>query len=158
MTTPVGEPHFFVTRSWRDLAEGRLPDRQVLDRATRGHPVMIQAWAPVTPNVIAFNTAALHRLGLDERHPPRRRRVDREGRARDAHRDPDRLGDQLLQLRQLQQLAVDADPVRPDRQVVPATVRAMRQYNAQGVTPSTRTTGWRPRSSRPTERSARGRS
>jgi predicted amidohydrolase YtcJ len=38
MTTPVGEPHFFVTRSWRDLAEGRLPDRQVFDRATSELP------------------------------------------------------------------------------------------------------------------------
>ena len=69
MTTPVGEPHFFVTRSWRDLAEGRLPDRHVLDRASREHPVMIQAWAPVTPNVLAFNSMALARLGLDEQTP-----------------------------------------------------------------------------------------
>lgn len=38
MTTPVGEPHYFVRRSWRDLAEGRLPDRRVLDRAAAEHP------------------------------------------------------------------------------------------------------------------------
>jgi predicted amidohydrolase YtcJ len=71
MTTPVGEPHFFVTRSWRDLAEGRLPDRHLLDRASREHPVMIQAWAPVTPNAMAFNSLALARLGLDARTPER---------------------------------------------------------------------------------------
>jgi len=45
MTTPVGEPHYFIRRSWRDLAEGRLPDRHVLDRATAAHPIFIQAWA-----------------------------------------------------------------------------------------------------------------
>ena len=50
MTTPVGEPHYFLRRSWRHLAEGALPDRHVLDRATREHPVFIQAWAPVIPN------------------------------------------------------------------------------------------------------------
>lgn len=33
MTTPVGEPHYFLRRSGRDLAEARLPDRSVLDRA-----------------------------------------------------------------------------------------------------------------------------
>ncbi len=45
MTTPVGEPHYFVRRSWRDLAKGRLRDRRVLDRATSEHPVLIQGWA-----------------------------------------------------------------------------------------------------------------
>ena len=60
MTTPVGEPHYFIRRSYRDLSERRLPDRHVLDAATRDHPVFIQAWAPVTPNVCAFNSAALH--------------------------------------------------------------------------------------------------
>ncbi len=64
MTTPVGEPHYFVRRSWRDLAEGVLPDRAVLDRAAPGHPVFIQAWAPVVPNVCAMNSLALQRLGI----------------------------------------------------------------------------------------------
>src|SRR5215469_358969 len=59
MTTPVGEPHYFIRRSYRDLAEGELPDRSVLDRAAPGHPVFIQAWAPVTPNVCTMNTLAL---------------------------------------------------------------------------------------------------
>jgi hypothetical protein len=39
MTTPVGEPHYFIRRSYRDLSEGELPDRSVLDRATPEHPV-----------------------------------------------------------------------------------------------------------------------
>lgn len=48
MTSPVGEAHYFICRSYRDLAEGELPDRVVLDRAAPGNPVFIQAWAPVT--------------------------------------------------------------------------------------------------------------
>ena len=32
--TPVGEAHYFIRRSWRDLAKRRLPDRHVLDLAT----------------------------------------------------------------------------------------------------------------------------
>lgn len=65
MTTPVGEPHFFYRRSYRDLAEGALPTREVLDRASDRHPVMIQAWAPVQPNVLALNSVALNLLGID---------------------------------------------------------------------------------------------
>ncbi len=37
--TPVGEPHF--RRSYRDLKEGILPDRLVLDRASTRHPIVI---------------------------------------------------------------------------------------------------------------------
>jgi predicted amidohydrolase YtcJ len=135
MTTPVGEPHFFVTRSWRDLVEGRLPDRQILDRATTDHPVMIQAWAPVTPNVIAFNTIALAQLGLDQATPPQVGHVFIE---KDAHGNPtgiltgsvtnyysnDSFNESLWN--KIPFLQVDG--------VIPATVRAMAQYNAQGVT------------------------
>jgi predicted amidohydrolase YtcJ len=71
MTTPVGEPHYFIRRSYRDLAEGELPDRSVLDVASASHPVMIQAWAPVTPNVCAFNSLGLERLGIDASTPDR---------------------------------------------------------------------------------------
>ncbi len=71
MTTPVGEPHYFIRRSYRDLAEGELPDRWTLDRATGDHPVMIQAWAPVTPNVCALNSYALRELGIDASIPDR---------------------------------------------------------------------------------------
>src|SRR5690606_16388312 len=42
MTTPIGEAHYFIRRSYKDLAEGRMPDRHVLDQATRDHPVLIQ--------------------------------------------------------------------------------------------------------------------
>lgn len=64
--TPVGEPWYFIRRSWRDLAERRLPDRHVLDRAAPDNPVMIQAWTPVTPNIVAFNSAALRALSLTD--------------------------------------------------------------------------------------------
>lgn len=71
MATPIGEPHYFLRRSWRNLAEGRFPDRHVLDRATSAHPVWLQAWAPVTPNVCAFNSAGLAALGLGRETPDR---------------------------------------------------------------------------------------
>ena len=64
MGTPVGEPHYFIRRSWRDLTEGALPGRDVLDRASQEHPIWIQAWAPVTPNVTAFNSAGLRQIGI----------------------------------------------------------------------------------------------
>jgi predicted amidohydrolase YtcJ len=69
MTTPVGEAHYFLRRSWRDLKEGRLPRREVLDRATTEHPVIIQAWAPTTPNVMALNSAGLLKLGITAELP-----------------------------------------------------------------------------------------
>lgn len=69
VTTPVGEPHYFVRRSHRDLAERRLPDRFVLDRATTDHPVHIEAWAPKTPNVCSFNTAGLRACALTDTVP-----------------------------------------------------------------------------------------
>jgi predicted amidohydrolase YtcJ len=36
MTTPVGEPHYFIRRSWRDLAEGCLPRRARRDAQFAG--------------------------------------------------------------------------------------------------------------------------
>lgn len=71
VTTPVGEPHYFVRRSYLDLAERSLPDRRVLDAATTDHPVHIEAWAPRTPNVAAFNTAGLRRCRLTDTLPDR---------------------------------------------------------------------------------------
>lgn len=71
MCTPVGEAHYFHRRSYRDLAEGRLPDRHILDRASSEHPVMIQAWAPMVPNVAAFNSRALQEVGLSWHTPER---------------------------------------------------------------------------------------
>jgi predicted amidohydrolase YtcJ len=70
MATPVGDDeHYFVKHSWRDLTEGTLPDAMALDSATSDHPVIIQAWAPRLPNVIALNTAGIQRLGLDGELP-----------------------------------------------------------------------------------------
>ena len=82
MATPIGEPHYFIRRSWRDLAEHVLPDRRVLDRAAPNHPVWLQAWGPTTPNICVFNSAALKALAstLDARSTEQR--VDRERSAR----------------------------------------------------------------------------
>ena len=71
MCTPVGEAHYFHRRSYRDLHEGRLPDKHVLDRASDKHPIMIQAWAPILPNVCAMNSMALNMLGLSWHTPER---------------------------------------------------------------------------------------
>ena len=64
VTTPVGEPHYFIRRSWRDLPEGRLPNRYELDAAAPDHPVWIQAFAPTLPNVCTMNSKALQVLGF----------------------------------------------------------------------------------------------
>jgi predicted amidohydrolase YtcJ len=71
VTTPVGEPHYFIRRSYRDLAERRLPDRHVLDRATTDHPVWLQAWAPRQPAQTAFNSIGLQRIHLSDHIPDR---------------------------------------------------------------------------------------
>lgn len=71
LATPVGEPHFFIRRSYRDLAERRLPDRHVLDEATTDHPVFIQAWGPTTPNICAFNSKGLEAIGVNDFLPDR---------------------------------------------------------------------------------------
>jgi predicted amidohydrolase YtcJ len=64
MATPVGEPHYFLRRSYRDLTQGQLPDRTIMDAAAPNPPVFIQAWAPVIPNTCVLNTAGLRRLGV----------------------------------------------------------------------------------------------
>ncbi|OGT85164.1 MAG: hypothetical protein A3H91_05335 [Gammaproteobacteria bacterium RIFCSPLOWO2_02_FULL_61_13] len=71
LCSPVGEAHYFIRRSWRHLEESRLPDRHVLDRATSGHPIMIQAWAPRIPNAVAFNSMGLQRIGISHYTPAR---------------------------------------------------------------------------------------
>lgn len=71
MTTPVGEPYYFIRRSYRDLKERVLPNRHVLDRATDRHPVYVQAWTPETPNVCVFNSLALKKLSLTDHIPDR---------------------------------------------------------------------------------------
>jgi predicted amidohydrolase YtcJ len=64
LTTPVGEPYYFIRRSYKDLKEGELPTRHVLDRATDKNPVAIQAWEPNIPNTAVFNSLALRELGI----------------------------------------------------------------------------------------------
>jgi len=71
LTTPVGEPHYFIRRSWRNLPEGRLPNRRELDSAAPDHPVWIQAYAPLLPNVGAMNSMALQVLGFTRELPDR---------------------------------------------------------------------------------------
>ena len=38
MATPVGEPHYFLRRSYRDLTQGQLPDRTIMDAAAPNPP------------------------------------------------------------------------------------------------------------------------
>jgi predicted amidohydrolase YtcJ len=135
MTTPVGEAHYFIRRSWRDLAEGELPGRDVLDRASADHPIAIQAWAPTTPNVMALNTAGLERLGINAETPDQVGRVTIE---KDADGVPtgrlygsvnnyysnEPFTEQLM--RQL--------PLLDPAAIGPGTERSMRAFNALGVT------------------------
>ena len=135
MTTPVGEPHYFIRRSWRDLAEGRLPDRHVLDRAAPHHPVLIQSWAPVIPNVCALNGLALERLRITRDSPDQ---VEHVWIEKDAQGEPTGIlrgavnnyytNDAFMNalLREIPLLQPDA--------VLPGTVRAMATYNRLGVT------------------------
>lgn len=135
MATPVGEPHYFLRRSWRDLAEGTLPDRRVLDRASRAHPIFLQAWAPATPNVCAFNTAALARLGITRDTPDR---VDNVWIEKDAAGEPTGLlrgsvnnyysNDPFMNglLRQV--------PLLDPAALLPGTLAAVAAYHRMGVT------------------------
>jgi predicted amidohydrolase YtcJ len=135
MATPVGEPHYFQRGSWRDLAEGVLPDRALLDAATRDHPVLLQAWAPVTPNMCVLNSLGLERFGLLPDPPDRFGTVTVE---RDAAGQPTgRLhgsvnnyysGDPAWEA-----LLRELPLFRPDA-IGPGTIRAMGEYNALGVT------------------------
>lgn len=67
--SPIGEPHYFSRSSYRDLDEGELPTREILDIAAPNHPVWIQAWAPVNPNVTAFNSRGLDRIQVSHNTP-----------------------------------------------------------------------------------------
>jgi predicted amidohydrolase YtcJ len=135
MATPDGEPHYFQRRSWSDLTEGILPDRTVLDSATQEHPVLLQAWAPVTSNTCVLNTRGLERFGLLPDPPERFGTVTVE---RDAAGQPTgRLqgsvtnyysGDPEWEAK-LRELPL----FRPEA-IGPGTIRAMGEYNALGVT------------------------
>jgi predicted amidohydrolase YtcJ len=135
IATPVGEPHYFIRRSWRDLEEGALPNRELLDRATSAHPVFIQAWAPVTPNVCALSSAALAKLGITRETPDR---VENVWVEKDERGEPTGIlrgsvnnyysNDPFMNglLRQV--------PFFEPSSIVPGTRRAMADYNRLGVT------------------------
>lgn len=71
MTTPVGHRHYVGLGSYKDLPEKNLPDRTVLDRATTNHPVVICAWPPMLPSAMALNSMALQRVGIGPDTPAR---------------------------------------------------------------------------------------
>jgi len=83
--SPVGEPHYFLRRSYRDLAEGELPTRRLLDAAAPDHPVWIQAWAPVNPAVTVLSTRGLWNIQVSRNTPDRVGRVSVE---KDADGEP----------------------------------------------------------------------
>lgn len=135
MATPVGEPHYFIRRSFRDLPEHVLPDRHVLDRAAPDHPVWLQAWGPTTPNVCVFNSMALRELGIGRDTEARQSNVWIE---KDAQGDPtgrlsgpvntyytgDAYMDELL----------GRLPLLDPSIAVPATLEGVATYHRMGVT------------------------
>jgi predicted amidohydrolase YtcJ len=135
MTTPVGEAHYFIRRSWRDLREGRLPAREVLDRATGAHPVMIQAWAPTTPNVMVLNSAGLERLGITAELPAQVGRVTID---KDSAGEPTGVlsgaVNNYYSNEPFTEELMRQVPLLDPAAIGPGTENAMRMYNALGVT------------------------
>ena len=133
--TPVGEPHYFRRRSWRDLAEGELPDRRVLDTATDRHPVLVQAWAPVIPNVCALNSAGLAALGIDRTTPDR---IDNVWIEKDANGDPSGIlrgsVNNYYTNDPFMNGLMSRLPLFEPQAVLDGTRAAMRSYNGMGVT------------------------
>ena len=135
MTTPVGEAYYFIRRSHRDLAEGELPSRQVLDRASNRHPVAIMAWEPNIPNVVAFNSMALAALGITRELPDQVSGVIIE---KDAAGEPTgRLQGSVNSVYSGDDFAYQLwrKVPRADRALVPsATRRAIAEHHRLGVT------------------------
>lgn len=134
MTTPVGEPHYFIRRSHRDLREGDLPTREVLDKASSVHPIVIQAWAPRVPNIIAFNSMALAKLGIDRQTPDRVGNVWIE---KQAGEPTGRLRGSVTNYYSYDPFANDLwlkIPFLKYEHLVPGTKTAMAAYNRLGVT------------------------
>lgn len=136
LTTPVGEYHYFHRRSWRDLAEGALPDRRVLDRAAPNHPVLIQAVAPVLPNVVAMNSAALAKVGISASTPDRVNNVWIE---KDAAGEPTGIlrGSVTSYYNQdpfFNSLREQMPELIQREYVVDALMKAVQGYNAMGIT------------------------
>lgn len=134
MTTPVGEPHYFIRRSHRHLPEGDLPPREVLDKASPVHPIVIQAWAPRTPNVIAFNSMALAKLGISRKTPDRISNVWIE------KQDGEPTGRLLGSVTNYYSYDPYANelwlkiPFLKRQNLIPGTKTAMAAYNRMGVT------------------------
>jgi len=135
MGTPVGEPHYFVTRSYEDLKEGELPDRKILDQASTKHPIIIQAWAPKTPNVTAFNTRALEILGISAETPDRVGNVWIE---KDENGFPTgRLSGTVIHYYSNEPFMneiLSKIPLLNPMSIIPGTLDAMKEFNALGVT------------------------
>jgi predicted amidohydrolase YtcJ len=135
MATPVGEPHYFIRRSWRDLRESELPERQALDRGSDRHPVLIQAWAPTTPNVMALNSMGLERLGITSETPDEVGRVTIE---KDSSGEPTgRLFGAVNNYYSNEPFTEELMrqvPLLDPGAIGPGTENAMRAYNAMGVT------------------------
>lgn len=136
MATPVGTPHYFIRRSFRDLAEGRLPDRRILDRASDRHPIFIQAWAPVTPNVCAFNSVALAALGIDESSPDEIDDVTihKDGAGRPTGLLSGAVNNYYNRTGFMFSLFRKMPPLIQPEAAFPAVVEAMGAFNALGVT------------------------
>lgn len=135
IATPVGEPHYFIRRSWRDLAERRLPDRWVLDRASTDHPIFIEAWGPTTPNVCAFNSAGLKRVGITSFIPDQVCQVwiDKD----DKNRPTGLLRGSVNNYYSFDPFWSQIQsklPTPASWNLHDSTVAAMAEYNAQGVT------------------------
>ncbi len=135
MTTPVGEAFYFIRRSYRDLAEGELPGRQELDRASSRHPVAIMAWEPNIPNVVAFNSMALAALGITRELPDQVSGVTIE---KDGAGEPTgRLHGSVNSVYSADDFAYQLwrKVPRADRALVPAaTRRAIAEHHRLGVT------------------------
>jgi predicted amidohydrolase YtcJ len=136
VTTPIGEGYFYVRHSWQDLEEGTFPDRHVLDQGSTNHPIVIQAWAPRVPNIVAFNTVALEVLGVNNSSPAQVEKVwiNREPSGHpsgiftgsvNAYYNFDPYWSSIL--KKLPPL------VTPER-VPPALIQAMKKFNANGIT------------------------
>lgn len=135
MTTPVGEAWYFIRRSYKDLSEGELPTRQILDRATSQHPVVIMAWEPNIPNTVAFNSMALSRLGVTRELPDQVSGVIIE---KDERGEPTgRLHGAVNSVFSNDEFAYDLwrkVPVANFDLVLPATRRAIATHHRLGVT------------------------
>lgn len=133
--SPIGDAHYFQKRSWRDLQEGELPDRHVLDRVSDKHPVMILAYAPTTPAYVTMNSAALSLLGFTSSTP---NQVGKVWIAKDSDGEPTgRISGSVNTYYNNEPFwdEVLAKVLKPTLKIaVSATKKSMKAYHALGVT------------------------